>query len=121
MRLCLCCGAATETPSIPACWTHWQILPEDLRSSIVKTSARLQLTAYAQAATEAITIWREAGAWRPERRSLHSNAAAQAPGNIIPFRAISPGFIDRQVAALRALPRLQHRFEQEQGGVRWGT
>ncbi len=81
MRFCLCCGTTAETPSISACWPHWQLLPEDLRSSIVRTSARGQLTLYAQAATEAIAVWREAGAWRPKQHA----AELQQKSNVMPL------------------------------------
>jgi hypothetical protein len=121
MRVCLCCGTVTETPSIPSCWDHWLLLPEELRSSIIKTSARGQLIQYAKAATEAIAIWRKAGAWQPKGRTPQPNAAAQAHGNVVPFRAMSPGFIDRQVEALRALHRQHHSLGRQWGDVRWGT
>src|SRR5690348_6586153 len=79
LRLCLCCGTASETPAIPACWDHWQLLPEELRSSIVKSSARVQLTLYAKAITEAVAVWREAGAWRPKRHAVPARATAAMP------------------------------------------
>ena len=79
LRLCLCCGTASETPAIPACWDHWQLLPEELRSSIVKSSARVQLTLYAKAITEAVAAWREAGAWRPKRHAVPAPATTAMP------------------------------------------
>src|SRR6185437_1775602 len=79
VRLCLCCGTASETPAIPACWDHWQLLPEELRSSIIKSSARVELTLYAKAITEAVAVWREAGAWRPKGHAPPSRATPPLP------------------------------------------
>ena len=94
VRSCLCCGAATAAPSIPSCWDHWQLLPEELRSSILKSAARSQLTVYANGLTEAIVIWRNAGAWRPKREApqpspaMKPDAPAPRHGNVIPFAAV---------------------------------
>lgn len=79
VRLCLCCGTVTATPSIPACWEDWQLLPEELRSSSIKTAARGQLILYAKALTEAVIVWRKAGAWRPKRHAAKATAALPLP------------------------------------------
>jgi len=63
-RLCLCCGAPSESRSIPACWEHWSSLPEDLRSTIVVSQGRGQLKIYADSLFEAVKLWRGSGAWR---------------------------------------------------------
>jgi hypothetical protein len=63
-RRCLCCGEAVETPSIPACWDHWVLLPADLQSSIIKASGRGRLADYGAHILKAIKIWRRAGIWR---------------------------------------------------------
>lgn len=63
-RLCLCCGALSASRSIPACWGHWNALPEDLRSVIVVSQGRGQLKIYADSLFEAVKLWRGSGAWR---------------------------------------------------------
>ncbi len=83
MRFCLCCGSTPETPTIPSCWNHWQLLPEDLRSAIIKSSARGQLTLYAKAVTQAVAIWRKAGAWRPIGRASQISAAPHGSSNVM--------------------------------------
>jgi hypothetical protein len=90
VRLCLCCGAATATPSIPACWDDWQLLPEELRCSIIRTSARAQLILYAKALTEAVSIWRNAAAWRPKRYAVssHASSALQDQSNVVPVAVL---------------------------------
>ena len=35
-RKCVCCGAPTPTHSMCACWDHWIVLPEDLRSELLR-------------------------------------------------------------------------------------
>lgn len=95
MRFCLCCGTTTETPSIPSCWDHWQLLPEDLRSSIIKNSARGQLTLYAKAATEAIAVWRKAGAWRPKRRATEMYQKS----NVMPLAVLQRLLFDSSTGA----------------------
>ncbi len=60
------------TPSIPACWEHWTLLPEGLRSSIVTSYGRGELTRYAEGLLDAVTLWRQAGAWRSRRGAIAS-------------------------------------------------
>src|SRR6185437_16063648 len=86
-RRCLCCGAATATRSIPACWEHWTLLPEDLRSSLVVTSSLGQLTQYADGLDRAVRLWREAGVWRPPHRVSfpRANASIRSADNVIPL------------------------------------
>ena len=62
-RLCLCCGAPTATRSIPACWDHWSLLPDELRLPMVANYGRCELQAYAENLLQAVRIWRQAGAW----------------------------------------------------------
>jgi hypothetical protein len=68
MRRCACCGVPTATRSIPACWEHWNVLPEDLRSSIVKSHGRGQIKQYKDTLLEAVMLWRQTGVWRNWRR-----------------------------------------------------
>lgn len=63
-RLCLCCGTPSAARSIPACWDHWNVLPEDLRSSIVISYGRGRTKAYGDGLMEAVRLWRSTGAWR---------------------------------------------------------
>jgi hypothetical protein len=91
-RLCLCCGIAAATPSIPACWDHWSLLPEGLRSSIVASYGRGELTRYAESLLEAIKLWREAKAWRSDRGAITSNSGAIASnsGATAPKKSTKP-------------------------------
>jgi hypothetical protein len=68
VRECVCCGAATATPSLPACWDDWSLLPEDLRSSIIKNYGRRQIKEYADDLLAAVAFWRQIGAWRSKLR-----------------------------------------------------
>jgi len=69
-RVCVCCGAASVSRSIPACWPHWELLPEDLRSAIVISYGRVELKVHAETLLKAIKVWRLAGAWRPRARKV---------------------------------------------------
>ncbi len=93
-RLCLCCGASAATRSVPACWDHWTLLPEGLRSSIVTSYGRGQLSRYAESLLEAVKLWRQAGAWRSKRgetapQTVESDTPAFLPSreerNVISF------------------------------------
>lgn len=82
VRECVCCGAATATPSLPACWDDWNLLPEDLRSSIIKNYGRRQINEYADDLLTAVAFWRQVGAWRSKLRNKVSAAApAAAPSH----------------------------------------
>jgi hypothetical protein len=63
-RLCLCCEMQSATRSIPACWDHWNVLPEDLRSSIVMSYGRGHAKAYGENLMQAVHLWRLSGVWR---------------------------------------------------------
>jgi hypothetical protein len=63
-RKCVCCGVATPTRSMPACWEHWAMLPMDLRSDLIATYSRGELREYAENLKQAVVTWREVGAWR---------------------------------------------------------
>jgi len=66
-RQCICCGIPAATRSIPACWEHWNLLSADLRSSLVRSYGLGQLTQYANCLLEAVSLWRQVGAWRHKR------------------------------------------------------
>lgn len=57
VRECVCCGEATATPSIPACWDDWNVFPEDLRSSIVKNYGRRLIKEYTDDLLVAVAFW----------------------------------------------------------------
>jgi len=81
VRECVCCGAATATPSLPACWDDWNLLPEDLRASIIKNYGRRRINEYADDLLAAVAFWRQVGAWRSKlRKKTPSAPAAAAPG-----------------------------------------
>lgn len=91
-RTCLCCGAPTAGHVMPACWPHWNLLPEDLRSAIVKSYGRGQVSLYGESLIAAVGIWRQIGAWvRKHNRGLWlaepdpAAPASEAPvnGNVI--------------------------------------
>src|SRR6185312_17486960 len=86
-RRCLCCGSVTATRSIPACWEHWTLLPEDLRSSIVTTYSRGQLMQYADRLDSAVRLWREARVWRPPHTIAFGRAktSTHSADNVVPF------------------------------------
>jgi hypothetical protein len=86
-RICLCCGAATASRSIPACWDHWNALPEDLRSSIVVSQGRGQLKVYADSLFDAVRLWRHSGAWRSKYQKAAAPVRAAAVANTAEFQS----------------------------------
>jgi hypothetical protein len=81
-RLCLCCGISTAARSIPACWEHWNVLPESLRSSLVTSYGQAQIKLYGDYLIEAVRIWRLSGAWRSKAMAsdfVTARAAAFVP------------------------------------------
>lgn len=68
---------SAATPSIPACWDHWTLLSEDVRSSIVASYGRGQLTRYAESLLEAVKLWRQAGSWRSKPGERASKTGAE--------------------------------------------
>jgi hypothetical protein len=54
------------------------LLPDGLRSSIVASYGRGELTRYAESLLEAVKLWREAGAWQPRREAITSKSEATA-------------------------------------------
>lgn len=76
-RPCLCCGIPSASRSIPACWDHWNVLPEDLRSFIVISYGRGRTKAYGDGLMEAGRLWRLTGHWRV--RAAKTSAAAARP------------------------------------------
>lgn len=63
-RKCVCCGAPAATRSLCACWEHWMVLPEDLRSELLRSFSRDEFANYRRALLSAVEIWRHAGVWR---------------------------------------------------------
>ncbi len=47
-----------------ACWPHWMVLPEDLRSELLKSYGRDEFANYHRNILEAIETWRQLGVWR---------------------------------------------------------
>lgn len=82
-RVCVCCGMATASRGMPACWEHWVLLPEDLRSSIVISQGRGQLSRYTENLLAAVQVWRLTGAWRPKPRKAPMRSGPTADGGII--------------------------------------
>ena len=78
VKECVCCGEPTATPSIPACWNDWNLLPEDLRSSIVKNYGRRQIKEYTDDLLTAVAFWRQIGAWRSKLRKKTPTVMAQS-------------------------------------------
>jgi len=62
-RKCVCCGAPTPTRSMCACWEHWMALPENLRSDLLASYGRGELTNYHRNLLRAVEIWRRCGLW----------------------------------------------------------
>ena len=77
-RQCVCCGTSAATRSIPACWEHWNLLPEDLRSSIIKSAGRGDIKQYTDRLLEAVAHWRGIGAWRNKRDGTALPASSPA-------------------------------------------
>jgi hypothetical protein len=77
-RTCLCCGIAAASRDIPACWEHWILLPEDLRSALVISQGRGQLSVYTANLLEAVRVWRLKAAWRPRTKKAPMPVAAAA-------------------------------------------
>jgi hypothetical protein len=46
-----------------ACWPHWDVLPEHLRSDLLHAYGRCEISKYHQAVLEAVAIWRRLGMW----------------------------------------------------------
>jgi hypothetical protein len=63
-RICPCCGEPTPSPSMPACWSHWKLLPEDLQIELITTHSRCELLKYADALSRSIKVWKELKAWK---------------------------------------------------------
>ena len=61
---CVCCGVPTPTQSMCACWPHWMVLPEDLRSELLTSYGRGELTSYHRNLLRAVEVWRNRGVWR---------------------------------------------------------
>lgn len=94
VRECVCCGADTATPSLPACWDDWNLLPEDLRSSIIKNYGRRKIKEYSDDLLAAVAFWRQVGAWRSKLRKKATSA-------IMPRALAVPGASEeRNVIAL---------------------
>ena len=64
LRRCVCCGAPTPSRTMCACWPHWMALPENLRSEILTSYGRGELTNYHRHLLRAVEIWRQRGVWR---------------------------------------------------------
>jgi hypothetical protein len=103
-RNCLCCGMAAASRGIPACWEHWILLPEDLRSSIVISQGRGQLSIYTENLLEAVRVWRLNGAWR------HKSKKAEMPVTVSLARAPSGPTVDVQIISL---------FDRRQKSASW--
>lgn len=88
-RLCVCCGCAAATRSMPACWDHWILLPADLQSSIIKTAGRGRLADYGRYLSDAIAIWRRAGAWRSKSANTASSGDWTSATPILAARTIA--------------------------------
>ena len=43
---------------------HWTVLPEDLRSDILKSHSRGELADYHRNLLRAVEVWRRLGVWR---------------------------------------------------------
>lgn len=112
VRLCVCCGTPAATPSIPACWDHWIALPEDLRSTMIKTSARGQLAQYGEALLVAIKLWRREGLWRSKfvKRAPLSAPASKAP--ILGIRTLGEvvQLAERRRKAIRQAERVRSGY-----------
>jgi hypothetical protein len=54
------------------------ILPDGLRSLIVTSYGRSELTRYAESLLEAIKLWRQAGAWRSKREAIASKKTTES-------------------------------------------
>src|ERR1700692_1323798 len=63
-RKCVCCGAHTPSRTMCACWPHWMALPENLRSELLTSFGRGELTNYHRHLLRAVEIWRQRGVWR---------------------------------------------------------
>jgi hypothetical protein len=50
-----------------ACWPHWEVLPEHLRSDLLHAYGRCEISKYHRAVLEAVAIWRRLGIWNAVR------------------------------------------------------
>ena len=72
-RKCVCCGAPTPTHSLCACWDQWMVLPEDLRSELLRYFSRDEFANYHRALLKAVEVWRHAGVWRaPSKAGINT-------------------------------------------------
>ena len=60
---CVCCGAIQVTPCARA-GRIGMVLPEDLRSELLTSFGRGELTNYHRHLLRAVEIWRQRGVWR---------------------------------------------------------
>lgn len=79
LRPCICCGQPRATRSVPACWDHWNALPEDLRSALVISVGRGQIGRYGNCLMEAVRFWRQTGLWRSRYVRAKAPDPASAP------------------------------------------
>jgi hypothetical protein len=49
---------------MPACWSHWKLLPDDLQIDLITAYGRCELTKYANALTRSIKIWKQLKVWK---------------------------------------------------------
>jgi hypothetical protein len=49
---------------MPACWSHWKLLPEDLQIELITTHSRCELLKYADALSRSVKVWKELKAWK---------------------------------------------------------
>ena len=63
-------AAEHPLPAAPmcACWPHWMVLPEDLRSELLTSYGRGELTNYHRNLLRAVEVWRDQGVWRVRPR-----------------------------------------------------
>jgi hypothetical protein len=54
------------------------LLPDGLRSSIVTSYGRGELTRYAESLLDAVKLWRQAGAWRSKREAIASKKSTKS-------------------------------------------
>lgn len=77
---------------MPACWEHWNVLPEDLRSFIVISYGRGRTKAYGEGLMEAVRLWRLTGNWRlrtaPAPRAAETHAKPRSDRKVISLVAL---------------------------------
>ena len=93
------------------------VLPEDLRSELLRSYSRDELAKYHRALLNAVEIWRHAGVWRaPSKASINTSRFQLNP--LYPHRlTVVGGLINYLVGGAKSVSEDAHDIEREEGSA----